>query len=144
MKTSLNPGQRLLWFIDAILMEERKYRAWNQARLQDLEQLDQMHCSGQEEHLARFGRDCVYQKHLELFERHRKMHTEHDEVSRYCVSLMSKINDNQLTEDEISEEIAYLSTLYESLRLDHTRMQKERQALVREHHQIVGVKAQHA
>jgi hypothetical protein len=143
VRTSLNPGQRLLWFIDAVLMEERKFVAWNRAQFQDLDQLDEMHRDGMKYHDGFSGHGSICDRHMAVFQRHRRLHDEHDEISRYCVSLMSKINSSELSNEEIADEIEHLSLLYEQIRLEHNRMEKERQGLIREHEEIVGAPAQH-
>jgi hypothetical protein len=137
MRANLNPGQRLLWFIDAVLMEERKFCSWCRTRQIDRDQLVALH--------NQFNRLCEAEAeqrglraaHLALLERHRVITREHEDISRYCLALMNKINDLELSEEEMSEEVEHLAALYEQIRFDHKLMEHERQELLREHDEAV-------
>ena len=133
MSDSPNPIQRLRGFIDAILLEQRRYQLWDQ-------QLDRDYLGMQEHHESHAERLNTIDKHLDLcrvhevvFANHKRLLQEHRETAKYCLGLLDRLKSEEFTEDQITDEIEKLSRLYDLMCLQHIKMDRERRQVLAEH-----------
>lgn len=125
--------KRLQWFIDAILMEERKFRLWSHQLQIDFEDLEQLHRDGVSRKGGCGGNADTRKSHQEIFVRHREIRDAHSDAKAYCRMLMERLDSGHFQGGDLTRELEKLSLFYESIRADHNLMVKERRRLVAEH-----------
>ena len=130
-------AQRLRGFIDAILLEQRRYQLWDEVLDQDYLDLQSYHARKAEllnnnEHHVRLCR-----AHEAVFENHRKLQKAHTGMANHCLQLINRLKVETLTEDEMIREIEELSKMYDLMRLQHMKMDRERRQILAEHRDFV-------
>jgi len=137
MSTVPSTLKRLQWFIDAIFMEERKFRLWNHQLHLDFRDLEKMHLDG----ICRKNGCAMHldirNAHEEIFARHRRMRSEHNDAKDYCRTLMQRLESGHHQAGDLTHELEKLSTFYETIRADHNQMVKERRQVVAEHQAVM-------
>lgn len=126
-------AQRLQWFIDAILMEERKFRLWSHQLQIDFSDLEQMHKDGVSRKGGCGGNADTRKTHQEIFTRHREMRDSHRNARAYCHELAERLESGHFQGSDLTRAVEKLSSFYESIRADHNLMVKERRRLIAEH-----------
>ncbi len=133
--------QRLEWYIEAILIEEKKFHRWIQQLNLDYNHLDRMHeeglcCHGDSPEDVRLCRS-----HEAVLGDHHLIHGRHVRLLNYCQKLSELAAEGRLSTRKIDSECQKLSRLYDQMRRDHNRIEKERRALLAEHEAFVQLMA---
>lgn len=136
METDKSTSKRLHWFIEAILMEERKFRLWSHQFNLELGELQDLH-----EAAARPGGSCagsakMRQSHEAILARHKKLRTGHRDLRGYCEALVERLESGHFLESDVTREVEKLAGFYETLRSEHSQMVKERRRLLSEHQAV--------
>jgi len=130
-------SRRLLWFIDAILMEERKFRLWSHQLRLDFQDLEKMHAEGVSKEGGCGGSAEMRKDHEGIFARHRKLRRYHHDARSYCQTLLERLESGHYQGADITRELEKLSAFYEGIRADHNLMVKERRKLIAEHRAVL-------
>ena len=115
------------------MLEQRRFKLWDQILDQDYIDLHNHHdrhaimLNTIEDH----ARLCSV--HQSIFEGHRKLMEEHARMAEYCLKLLERLKVEQLTQDEITREVENLSRMYDLMRLQHMKMDRERRQVLAEH-----------
>ena len=136
-------AQRLQWFIDAILMEERKFRLWSHQLQIDFSDLEKMHKAGVSRRGGCGGNADTRKTHQEIFTRHREIRASHRDAKSYCNELAERLESGHFQGGDLTREVEKLSSFYESIRADHNLMVKERRRLIAEHLALMKADPEH-
>jgi hypothetical protein len=138
MVTVPSTTKRLHWFIDAILMEERKFRLWSHQLHLDFSDIEKMHAEGicRPNGCARHA--DIRQTHVEIFRKHQKIREEHNNTRAYCQTLLERLNSGHYRGADMIRELEKLSSFYEALRADHNLMADERRQVLAEHQALMA------
>lgn len=131
--TEQSPIKRLIWYIDAILMEERKFRKWSSQHKQDFDDLEKMHEECLPMHRNTLIDRKIQESHESMLRRHQSLHRGHREIEQHCEDLMAKLRNGKADSIDTATELANLSAIYEKIRNEHNHIQQERKQLLREH-----------
>ncbi len=129
--------KRLQWFIDAIFMEERKFRLWNHQLHLDFRDLEKMHQEGICQKIGCALHREIRAAHEETFAKHRRIRTEHNDAKNYCRTLLERLESGHYQAGDLTRELEKLSSFYETIRADHNLMVQERRQVVTEHRAIM-------
>lgn len=132
-------SKRLHWFIDAILMEERKFRLWSHQLHLDFRDLEKMHAAGIGGENGCAQHTEIRKAHEAVFTRHRRIRGVHNDARSYCETLLQRLESGHYREGDLTRELEKLSSFYEVLRADHNLMVKERRRLIAEHRALEEV-----
>jgi len=137
MANSPIPIQRLRGFIDAILLEQRRYQLWDQVLDQDYLELQDHHKQHAEELKTVSNHTELCRVHETIFDNHRKMMQEHTGMAKYCLRLLDRTKSETLTDEETTQEIEKLSRMYDMMCLQHMKMDRERRQVLAEHRDYI-------
>ncbi|MBU0982810.1 MAG: hypothetical protein KKA42_03000 [candidate division Zixibacteria bacterium] len=139
MKPEGSPQQRLRWFVDAVLMEERKFRLWNRHSEPECRDLEAIHNREKWRHDHCGECHSLRREHEAIFDDHQKRTRHHHRIVQDCEEILRKLNRGKLlSEDDLIRAIETMARHYDQIRRDHNRMQKERQQVLEEHRQFMS------
>ncbi len=138
----MNPGgtpqQRLRWFVDAVLMEERKFRLWSSHAEPECRNLEAIHNREKWRHDHCGECHALRREHETVFHDHQERQRGHRRITHDCQEILRRLEAGELyREDDLIKEIESMSGYYDQLRRDHNRMQKERQQVLEEHREFM-------